>query len=160
MREVHISARASDGADEIFARICDFERYPELTDAVRAVTITASVEQSLLSEWEVSFRNGILRWSEEDEIDRERRTVRFRQLDGDFDQFTGNWSVEQDGAGCTIRFQAQFDLGMPTLADMLDPIAEGALRENITRILEGLVGPTLRIMPAAVEPVSDTVAGR
>ena len=70
MRTVEMHARVPDArADEVFDRISDFERYSELTDAVRQVKVTASSGGALVSEWEVTFRDGILRWSEEDEID-------------------------------------------------------------------------------------------
>jgi ribosome-associated toxin RatA of RatAB toxin-antitoxin module len=139
MRIVKMTTPLSGAPDDVFERICDFERYPELTDAVRSVVVTPHADGTLASAWEVNFRNGILRWSETDRVDHEQRTIDFEQLDGDFEAFTGRWSVApRDGGGCTVGFEAAFDLGMPTLAAMLDPIAEGALRENVARILDGL----------------------
>ena len=156
MRTVEMHARVhGTPADEVFDRISDFERYPELTDAVRQVKVTANVGHALMSEWEVTFRDGILRWSEEDDIDRASRTIRFRQLDGDFDQFTGEWSVEADGTATVVHFRGRFDLGMPTLAFMLDPIAENALRENIARILTGLLGDAAEVAAPITQPVLD-----
>ena len=46
---------------------------------------------------------------------------------------------ERDG-GSEICLDASFDLGIPTLADLLDPIAEASFRANILRILSGLFG--------------------
>jgi ribosome-associated toxin RatA of RatAB toxin-antitoxin module len=140
MRIVKMTTPLPGAADDVFERICNFERYPELTDAVRSVVVTPRADGSLASAWEVNFRNGILRWSETDRVDREQRTIEFEQLDGDFEAFTGRWSVEPANGGCVVGFEAAFDLGMPTLAPMLDPIAEGALRENVARILDGLTG--------------------
>ena len=37
-----------------------------------------------------------------------------------------------------MRFSVDFDLGMPTLAPMIDPIAESTLRENVVAIVRGL----------------------
>jgi ribosome-associated toxin RatA of RatAB toxin-antitoxin module len=146
MRTMEMHARVPEmHVDDVFDRIADFERYPEMTDAVRQVKVTAGAGGALVSEWEVAFRDGILRWSEEDEIDRAARTIRFRMLDGDFDQFTGEWSVESDGDATLVSFRSRFDLGMPTLAFMLDPIAENALRENIARILTGLLGEAVEL---------------
>ncbi len=140
MRTVEIVAQV-DGASppEVFDVLRDFERYPELTDAVHAVSIEGGDGPRLLSTWEVGFRNGVLRWTEEDEFDGERRTIAFNQLDGDFDHFAGVWRVEDAPDGCVVRLRAEFDLGMPTLASILDPIAERALRENTTKIVEGLI---------------------
>ena len=50
------------------------------------------------------------------------------------------WRVAATEEGTEIEFTAEFDLGMPTLADILDPVAESALRDNIILILAGLLG--------------------
>lgn len=149
MRTVEIVARV-DGGDpsEVFEVLTDFERYPEATEIVRAVSTAGGDGPRLVSTWEVGFRNGVLRWTEEDEFDERRRTITFNQLEGDFDHFAGVWRVEDAEDGCVVRLRAEFDLGMPTLAAMLDPIAERALRENITKIIEGLIDRPVDVLPA------------
>lgn len=144
MRHVEIEARVPAAqADTVFDRICDFARYPEYTDAVLGVTVTAAVDGVVESEWSVAFRNGILCWSERDHIDRQARTIVFEQLDGDFDQFTGTWSASPVGPDVRVLFTASFDLGIPSLAAIIDPIAERTLRENIQSILRGLLGEVI-----------------
>ena len=158
MRNVEITVRVPGvAAGQTFERLCEFERYPELTDAVRSVTVVPCVGRPPLSQWEVTFRKAILRWTEQDLIDRERRTIAFRLVDGDFDSFTGGWSVDGDDASCVIAFRASFDLGMPTLADMLDPLAESALRESIVQIVAGLVGRPIEVLPSTTQ--SQAVGG-
>ncbi len=130
------------GPDEVFAAVADFAAYPRHTDAVRDVVVRPAggvVE----SDWEVNFRNGVLAWTERDVVDPSGRRIAFEQLDGDFALFTGSWSVEPDGDGSTVTFEASFDLGMPSLAPMIDPIAERALAENVRAILGGLLGPAV-----------------
>lgn len=129
-------------ADTVFARLSDFERYPEFTDAVRKVQVTRSEDGVIDSEWAVNFRNGILRWTETEIVDQAERSITFTQTTGDFASFNGAWRVEQRADEVLIRFDAEFDMGMASLAAILDPIAEAALIENIQRILSGLNGPT------------------
>jgi ribosome-associated toxin RatA of RatAB toxin-antitoxin module len=139
MARVEISIPVSDrGAAEMYALLCDTKRYPELTDAVLSVHVEKKNDSTSVSSWSVRFRNGIMTWTEVDTYYPERRTVEFTQVDGDFDHFTGTWSVEEDGTGCAVRFCAEFDLGMPTLAAMIDPLAQMALQENVTNIVAGL----------------------
>lgn len=142
MRRVTMDALvpAADPA-AVFATLADFARYPEFTDAVRQVAVATAEDGSLHSRWEVNFRNGVLRWAERDVLDPRRRVITFDQLDGDFDVFTGEWRVEAAGDDVIVVFDAEFDLGMPSLAPIIDPIAERALVENLRRILVGLLGP-------------------
>lgn len=146
-------------AGAVFARICDFECYADHTDAVREVRVTTSADGALDSDWSVNFRNGVLCWSERDHIDHAARTITFTQLDGDFETFEGDWAVEPAGADVTVRFTARFDLGMPSLAAIVDPIAEQALRDNLHAILRGLLGDEVVFLDGGCETVAAN-AGR
>ncbi len=128
-------------ADAVFAAVADFAAYPEHTDAVREVVVTPVPDGALESAWEVNFRSGVLAWTERDVVDPAARRIAFEQVDGDFAVFTGSWEVDPDADGSTVRFTAAFDLGMPSLAPMIDPIAERTLAENVRAILGGLLGP-------------------
>jgi ribosome-associated toxin RatA of RatAB toxin-antitoxin module len=144
-------------AGAAYARLCDFERYADHTDAVRGVRITDAVGRPdgprvIESEWEVNFRNGVLCWSERDQLDPARRTIRFDQLDGDFERFDGDWAVRQAGPDVTVRFTATFDLGMPSLAEIIEPVADRTLRENICRIVRGVLGDRLIALDALDVP--------
>lgn len=142
-RQVALTAVVHDAdADAVFARLSDFARYPEFTDAVREVRVTRQEDGVVDSEWAVNFRNGILRWSEREVVDHGTRRIAFTQTTGDFESFDGTWRVEQDTGRVVIRFDAAFDLGMASLAAVIDPIAERALIENLQRILSGLNGPS------------------
>lgn len=127
-------------ADFVFARISDFPRYADHTHAVREIRVEQAADGAVVSDWSVNFRNGVMRWQEIDRIDPIARTVEFDQLKGDFVGFSGSWRVEQVGADVTLRFDAEFDLGMPSLAPIIDPIAAHALRDNIEAIIRGLLG--------------------
>lgn len=155
MRSVTVTTVVGGVAPEAaFGRVADFERYPLFSDAVIDVAVRQESETHLTSDWKVHFRNGILCWSERDTIDPSGLKITFEQTEGDFDQFTGGWTVDGHPDGCVLEFQADFDLGIPSLAYMLDPIAENALRENIERIVRGLFSD-----PAATAAAADLAAG-
>ncbi len=151
MRTVTMSLHAPDiDADEAYARISDFARYPAMTDTVRDVTVAEpDSDGSVVSDWTVRFRKGLLRWTERDMLDRSARTIAFTQLQGDFHRFEGQWRViPNDGDGAILAFTATFDLGMASIEALLDPIAEATLRSNILLILEGLLGTVQELDPA------------
>lgn len=124
-------------AADVFARAADFERYAEIAESVREVRISEAGDGRLNSHWEVNFRRGVLRWSECDLVDHDNRTIEFAQLTGDLAEFHGMWSVIETEQGVQIRFDAFYDLGMPTLAELLDPVAERALRDNVAELMAG-----------------------
>ena len=133
--------------EDAFDILRDFHRHALLSDAVRSVELEEQPDGTVISHWEVNFRNGILVWSEFDEFDASTNTVRFERRDGDPEDFTGSWSAHRDpaGQGCTLKFEAQFEIGIPTLSEMLEPLAARTLRENVIQTLRGIFGETLEI---------------
>lgn len=167
MRTVTITAQAATrDADGIFATICDFARYAELCDSIREVDVHLVEPDLIDSTWSVNFRSGILKWSERDRIDTANRRIRFTQTAGDFELFEGSWAVDTDGETTSVTFDAAFDLGMPSLASIIDPIAERTLRENMQDILQGLIGTDITFddqtsdsQPTTAEPIVVALVG-
>jgi uncharacterized membrane protein len=127
-------------ASDVYRTLADFERYPELSDAVRSVAVTSVSENRTVSQWEVTFRAGLLRWTEEDTFDPGALRITFRQLEGDAAVFDGSWQCADAAPGSEIIFSARLDMGIPSLADALEPIAARTLTDNIVSIVRGLVG--------------------
>jgi ribosome-associated toxin RatA of RatAB toxin-antitoxin module len=129
-------------AAEVFPIVSDMAKYPSCVDTVRSV-IVGSEDGMATSTWEVDFHGGIMRWKEEDIFDPVRHAITFRQIEGDVDYFAGEWQITNQADGCKATFWADFDLGVPALSMILEPIARIALRSNVQGILKGLLGPTV-----------------
>jgi ribosome-associated toxin RatA of RatAB toxin-antitoxin module len=127
-------------ATDVYATLANFELYPTLCDAVQKVAVTEVSENAAVSQWEVTFRAGLLRWTEEDTFDPGTLTIAFRQLEGDIAVFDGSWQCVEAEQGSEVLFSARLDLGIPGLADALEPIAARTLVANIISIVRGLVG--------------------
>ncbi len=148
-------------AEDVYDALADFERYPDLADAVKSVVVTSVRDGVTCSQWEVAFRSGLLRWTEEDRFDDAALTIHFRQTEGDIAVFDGAWRCTATETGARISFTARLDMGIPSLADALEPIAARTLVENTVAILGGLLGQTQLVdtVVAAVEPhTAGTVA--
>jgi ribosome-associated toxin RatA of RatAB toxin-antitoxin module len=127
-------------ASDVYAALANFERYPVLCAAVQNVAVTEVSENRTVSRWEVTFRAGLLRWTEEDTFDPGALTITFRQLDGDIAVFDGSWQCVDAAPGSEVLFCARLDMGIPSLADALEPIAARTLIDNVVSIVRGLVG--------------------
>jgi len=128
MRAVRLRLHVpNQSASDVYAALADFERYPVLCEAVQKVAVTEVSENVTVSAWEVTFRAGLLRWTEEDTFDSGALTITFRQLD-------------DAGPGSEVLFCARLDMGIPSLADALEPIAARTLIDNVVSIVRGLVG--------------------
>lgn len=156
MRRVELDAVvAATAAQVVFENVVRFERYPDLAPHVQSATVHQSLpEPTGRSSWELHFRSGLLRWSETETFDREGLRIVFEQDAGDFDSFAGTWTLTQQGPDTAVRFEADFDFGIPSLEGILDPIAERVIRETVAWALVGLFkhvdfAGTVELVPAA-----------
>jgi ribosome-associated toxin RatA of RatAB toxin-antitoxin module len=148
--ELHALVRLAS-ADEVFAAVPRWERYPELAPHVRSAKVHATLPQPVgSSSWELHFRSGLLRWTEEDTFLPDRLEIRFEQTDGDFDSFEGVWTLRQEGPDVSVVFSAEFDFGIPSLASILDPIAERVIRETVAWAVTGFF-PGTTILDADID---------
>lgn len=140
MRHVELDAvvRGED-ARQVFAAVARFDRFPELAPHVEATTVHGTLpDLKGSSSWELHFRSGLLRWTEQDRFDTEALQIAFEQEDGDFDTFEGKWALTQDGADVVVHFEVDFDFGIPSLEGILDPIAERVIKETVAWAVTGL----------------------
>lgn len=122
-------------AHAAYGKLARPEDYPKYTPSVLGVESQAEGT----SDWTVRFRTGVLKWTERDIQLQEDLTINFEQITGDFDAFSGSWRViPSGGGGSEVEFRAEFDLGMPSLAEMLNPVASDALAKNVEQIIAGL----------------------
>jgi uncharacterized membrane protein len=154
MRTVRLRLHVPDKpASEVYQTLADFERYPELAGAVRSVAVTEVSENRTVSAWEVTFRAGLLRWTEEDTFDPAALSITFHQLEGDAAVFDGSWECADAAQGSEIVFSARLDMGIPSLADALEPIAARTLIDNIVSIVRGLFGTAELVASDVAVPV-------
>jgi ribosome-associated toxin RatA of RatAB toxin-antitoxin module len=132
-------------ASECYATLADLARYPAHSPAVRSVEVTDGADGSTVSRWEVTFRAGLLRWVEEDRYDPARYRIDFRQLEGDIAVFEGAWTCADTCEGARVTFAARLDMGIPSLADALEPIAVRTLVDNTVAIVSGLLGDGISV---------------
>lgn len=143
----------SADAEDMFARLSDFESYPRYAMSVRSVVRIPSPTGGVATKWTTDFRGGVLKWVEEDRIDPSAREIEFRQLSGDLEMFDGVWRIEEDSPDRqVVYFTARFDLGIPMLEEVLEPIAEEALYENIVAIVKDLFGRGVEVLEAYGSP--------
>lgn len=126
--------------ERVWEVVLDVEGYPAQMDSVRWVAIEDETGPELRRvAWSVTLKGSILEWREDERIDHDARVVSFTQVSGDLELFEGRWTVEEREPGAVrVTFDVSFEIGIPLLADMLNPVAQRSLRDNITDMLQGI----------------------
>lgn len=140
MPEVELALDIDAPAERVWEAVRDIESYPESMENVRSVRIIdapSAAEQR--SAWSIILKGSVLEWEEHDAIDSQKMSMHFHQLSGDLSAFDGHWQVSHRGTGlATAQFSVSFEIGIPLLAEMLNPVATRSLRENCIEMLKGV----------------------
>jgi ribosome-associated toxin RatA of RatAB toxin-antitoxin module len=140
MPEVKIDLEVRAPIGRVWETVIDIERYQDSMDTVRSVRIVEDHGEGRRQvAWSVLLKGSILQWEEEEHLDHEAHTVVFKQLRGDLEHFDGHWALEALSPEQTkVIFEVEFEIGIPMLAEMLNPIAQRSLHENCTEMLKGI----------------------
>jgi ribosome-associated toxin RatA of RatAB toxin-antitoxin module len=121
----------------IWDTLIDFEAYPSFMDDVVSVEYIRRDSSSAESAWSVLLNGSELRWIERDDFRRLER-IDFVQIEGDIEIWQGFWEICDAADGFDVRLQVEFDIGIPSLSDILNPIGARAIKANCRRMLTGL----------------------
>lgn len=141
MPEIEIDSTIRAPIDSVWSSILDIESYPRTMDHVREVKVVEQLDgHRRKAAWSVLLKGSVLEWVEEERIDARAHRIEFRQLTGDLAHFDGHWAVESGAQAdlTSVEFVVEFEIGIPSLAEMLNPVATRALRESCARMLAGI----------------------
>lgn len=159
MPHVEVDLPIAVPPDDAWAAVVDVVGYPACMENVESVEVVGQAGPThRTTAWSVRLKGSVLRWTERELIDHPGRRFDFEQITGDLGSFSGHWAVSgAPGGGSTVRLHADFDLGIPLLAPMLDPVAADALRDNAAQMLAALE-QRLLAQPAATAGRTTTPA--
>lgn len=120
---------------DVWAILADFENYPRFMDSVLNVDVDTDKAEGFLSTWTVMLNGCELIWTERDILS-EPDEIRFEQTDGDIETWEGYWRITEVGSGCDITLHVVFDIGIPSLSDLLHPVGGRVIKENCIQMLE------------------------
>jgi len=140
MPKVNIDQDIRAPIERVWDSVLDIESYAESMDNVRSVRLVESNGEGVRrADWSVLLKGSVLEWEEEERLDHEAHKVVFKQLRGDLEFFDGYWMLEELGPNETrAHFELNFEIGIPMLAEMLNPVAQRSLEENCAEMLRGL----------------------
>ncbi|EMN82520.1 polyketide cyclase/dehydrase [Leptospira interrogans serovar Grippotyphosa str. UI 12764] len=107
--------------------------------SVQKVSIISNNLNDTEVDWEVILKGSLLKWREFEQRFPDNFIMKFNQLSGDLDKFDGYWKLEKITENDTnANLYIDFEIGIPMLKDMLDPVATKSLTENANEMLNSL----------------------
>ncbi|HEY0484911.1 MAG TPA: SRPBCC family protein [Mycobacteriales bacterium] len=126
-------------ADRVWDAVLDLSAFASQLDDVRRIDVLSRDGDVRVTSWSVLLKGSVLEWVERETVDHAARRLVFEQLEGDLAHLEGYWQVTGErGGGTVVRLHVDFDLGVPLLEDMLNPVAARALEDNARSMLSQL----------------------
>jgi ribosome-associated toxin RatA of RatAB toxin-antitoxin module len=145
---VEVSEVVPAPVGKVWEALNNVESYTRVMDHVHSLTVLESRPDHRLIAWEVDLKGCLMKWIEREAIYPERHRIEYQQTKGDLEQFEGYWQLEPlSDETCRLTLTVQFEIGIPMLADMLNPVAERAIRNNSVKMITALT--SLTTTPAA-----------
>lgn len=129
---------ACEDSRAVYALICDMERFPSFMPDLVSVTVLEREAGRTVTAWEAKVDGLTLRWQEEDTFDEARMRISYRQLAGDLRRFEGAWQIVPEDGGARVELTADFDLGIPMLAPLVEPLLTKRIEENCRGMLRAI----------------------
>ena len=117
--------------ERMWELVADVEAYPRLIEHVRALEVLERGPKHRVTAWTVDLRGCVMRWVEHEQLDAARHRIDYHQVGGDLQRFEGHWQLDPAvGASTRVVLAVRFEIGIPALSEMLDPVAERAIRAS------------------------------
>lgn len=123
--------------DRVWEVVSAFERYPETMADVIGVDWLERADDRGVTTWRVLLNGSELTWTETDVFHPNTR-IEFEQLEGDLEVWRGAWELEQATGGVRVNLRVEFDLGVPSLSAIMDPLGVRAIRANSHAMLAAI----------------------
>lgn len=123
--------------EAVWSILKDFETYPDFMKDVLSVKVLERQDDTVISSWKVLLNGSELSWTERDVLVANESIV-FEQIDGDLEVWHGAWRLVPGSEGLSVALDVTFDLGIPSLAEILHPIGERAVRANSRQMLDAI----------------------
>lgn len=129
--------------DRVYALAKDVESFPKFMPDVESLVV---VERSPDGNRTVTKWVGVasdfklkIRWTEEDVWDDNSHTCTFKQLTGEYQEYSGIWTFTQTDQNQT-RFHSEIDYvyEIPLIGPLLKKVVEKLMKENTQRLLDAI----------------------
>ncbi|EAR23064.1 aromatase/cyclase [Nitrococcus mobilis] len=139
MALVEVNRSITRHIKDVWEIVSDISCYPNFMPSVNEVTILEDKRPKwTVSRWSATLRDSVMEWTEIDHYDASRARIDFRQLEGDLESLDGSWQLYNEAGQTRVCLLMNFRIGIPSIEDILTPIAIQALEENCHGMLEDI----------------------
>ncbi|NUQ01346.1 MAG: DUF2505 family protein [Armatimonadetes bacterium] len=130
--------------ETVYQAAQDIEGLAAFIDDVESITVTARREgetgPETVTDWVgllPEFRRK-LRWTEQDWWDDVAHQCRFRQTEGDFDRYEGEWRFHAEDGGTVVELVVVYEYDVPLIGPLVQKLVLKKVQQSVDSMQAGL----------------------
>ena len=125
-------------ADDVYQLASDMESYPQFMENVRSVEVLERAEDTTVTAWETEVDGREISWKERDYFDKQQQKIYYEQIEGDLEEFKGQWKITAQKEATQVTLSVEFEFGIPMLGPVLNPILKKKVASNSEAMLKAI----------------------
>lgn len=138
MPYVEVSKVINAPKGQLYEILKDMEKYPQFMKDLKSVKVLERSANTTLTAWETTIMGTSIKWVEKDIFDDENQHISYHQQSGDLQKFEGEWILKEEAAGTRVTLTVDFEIGIPMVAGILNPVAKLMIKDNSENMLNAL----------------------
>lgn len=116
--------------------ISKIQSFPEYIPFIKEATVIEKSHGWMKTKWKVMLDEIPIRWTEEESLS--GNTISFRSIEGDFEEFRGQWEFNDSPGGTLVNLNVCLKVGIPAINEFADAYIKNLIARNFQAILDYL----------------------
>ncbi|KPK43042.1 MAG: hypothetical protein AMJ78_00325 [Omnitrophica WOR_2 bacterium SM23_29] len=112
--------------------------FPTYMPNVKEASVIQRSHRAMKTKWRVEVDKISLNWVEEDSLALRKNSIYFKAIEGDLQEFKGEWAFRDHPEGTEVIVNVYTKVGIPAIKDFADAYIKDLLTRNFSAILEAL----------------------
>jgi predicted amino acid dehydrogenase/ribosome-associated toxin RatA of RatAB toxin-antitoxin module len=112
--------------------------FPDYIPCVKEATVIEKSRHTIKTKWRVQVDEVPISWVEEDSLALNQDAIYFKAIEGDLEEFRGEWHFQNHPQGTEVTADVYLKVGVPAIKDFADSYITKLLTKNFEAILEAV----------------------
>jgi predicted amino acid dehydrogenase/ribosome-associated toxin RatA of RatAB toxin-antitoxin module len=112
--------------------------FPTYIPTVKEASVIQKSHHKMKTKWLVQVDKIPISWVEEDTLLLKKNTICFNAIEGDLEEFRGEWKFENHSEGTKVTVKIYLRVGIPAIKDFADAYIKKLVTRNFEAILNAL----------------------
>lgn len=119
----------------LVTKVGDFSSY---IPTVKESSVMKKDRNIIITKWKIQVDSIPINWVEEDTLAFDKNTIYFRAIEGDLQEFKGQWVFNDHPQGTEVVINILLKVGVPSINEFADSYVKNIVAKNFEAVLDAL----------------------